>query len=227
MRRFKDFSLVELMVVIAIIAILISMLMPSLGRAREKARIAICSSNSQQHGVAVASYAADHSGRYPEFTDGGRNASLWMGKTAEGNNKFPATEKPLNIYLGLTNDQDDAPFAQCISESSELNSYDDQGSSYHRNQKNLVVYYHSDETKADLGPIKMAMLVKPSLFLLSGERGGMVPFRNSNLMGQDKYYSHTKTGNTKFVYLYGDGHVRFTKITLDVLNSSAYMWDNQ
>ena len=227
MKRFRNFSLVEMMVVVAIIAILVSMLMPSLGRAREKARIAICSSNSQQQGVAIAAYAADNSGRYPEFTDGGRNASLWLGKTALGNNKYPATEKPLNVYLGLTNDLDEAPFAQCISESSELNSYDDQGSSYHRNQKNLVVYYHIDETLADLDPIKTAMLVNPSLFLLSGERGGMVPFRNSNLMTQDKYYYHTKTGNTKFVYLYGDGHVRFTKITLDVLNSSEYMWDNQ
>lgn len=50
----------ELLVVVAIIGVLVSILLPSLGRARESARRAVCLNNLRQQGVAHANYAADH-----------------------------------------------------------------------------------------------------------------------------------------------------------------------
>ncbi|WDE96474.1 prepilin-type N-terminal cleavage/methylation domain-containing protein [Lentisphaera profundi] len=62
----QGFTLIELMVAIAIIAILASFLLPLLGKARKTARRAVCTSNFKQCGIAVISYANDHKGTMPK-----------------------------------------------------------------------------------------------------------------------------------------------------------------
>jgi prepilin-type processing-associated H-X9-DG protein/prepilin-type N-terminal cleavage/methylation domain-containing protein len=60
------FTLVELLVVIGIIAILISLLMPALSRAREQARAIVCMSNLRQLGVALQMYMKDQGAVLPQ-----------------------------------------------------------------------------------------------------------------------------------------------------------------
>ena len=59
------FTLVELMMMIAIIAVLIALLLPVLGRARESARRALCTSNQRQLWVGELMYADDNEGVVP------------------------------------------------------------------------------------------------------------------------------------------------------------------
>jgi prepilin-type N-terminal cleavage/methylation domain-containing protein len=61
----SGFTLIELLVVVAIIALLISILLPSLNRARQQARNLVCQTNLRQQITGVLMYAQDDGGAFP------------------------------------------------------------------------------------------------------------------------------------------------------------------
>ena len=65
----RGFTLIELLVVVSIIALLVSILLPALGKAREVARVAVCASNQRSTGLAMHSYTGDYDGRFPLAAD--------------------------------------------------------------------------------------------------------------------------------------------------------------
>jgi prepilin-type N-terminal cleavage/methylation domain-containing protein len=68
------FTLVELLIVIAVIAILASLLLPALNKARMSAKRTICSGNLRQQGFALSEYSNDYSNYLPK-AGGGDNWS--------------------------------------------------------------------------------------------------------------------------------------------------------
>jgi len=76
----RAFTLIELLVVVSMIAILIALLLPALGSARDSAVRAQCASNQRQLAVLVTTYATDNKGLLPR---GGRDNTYAAGKYVE------------------------------------------------------------------------------------------------------------------------------------------------
>jgi len=77
------FTLVELLVVIAVISLLLSILVPSLGKARSMAKRTVCASNLRQIDLAVRLYLNAYDDTYPCAQDPvsmGPFYCLWMGR---------------------------------------------------------------------------------------------------------------------------------------------------
>lgn len=79
MKLYKKFTLMELLVIIAIIGILVSTLLPSLSKVQTKGRQAVCMSNISQVSQAVMLYATRNNMFGPKDTDNS-NGQRWFDK---------------------------------------------------------------------------------------------------------------------------------------------------
>ena len=74
----RAFTLIELLVVVAVIALLIAILLPSLGRAREKARQTICVGNLRNMGIAMVMYYQNNNFRFPSIGGNMETDTDWI-----------------------------------------------------------------------------------------------------------------------------------------------------
>lgn len=65
----RGFTLVELLVVLAVIALLAGLLLPALGRAKHLAAATTCRSNLRQQALAWELYLGEHADRFPDRRD--------------------------------------------------------------------------------------------------------------------------------------------------------------
>ena len=68
MKQRQGFTLVELLVVLAIIGVLFTLIMPAIASTRERAHTATCMNNMKQLVTAALMYADEHGEAIPEVT---------------------------------------------------------------------------------------------------------------------------------------------------------------
>jgi prepilin-type N-terminal cleavage/methylation domain-containing protein/prepilin-type processing-associated H-X9-DG protein len=211
------FTLVELLVVIAVIAILASLILPALSRAKAQAARTTCLSNQRQIGFAYHMYTSDNNEFYPAQLD-------WQ--AGGGNDGFydifvAATNRPLNLYAK------NLQVFRCPSDKGDeltgaTNCYVQYGNSY------LTQWYMDSfrtrmvagDSSAPAGtpeatPIKASEVSKgPVNKIIQGDwmwhpnRGTTDP----------RSVWHNYRGSSRMNMLFGDGHIEFYRFPPDMVN---------
>ncbi len=111
------FTLMELLVVLAVIALLAGLLLPALGRAQEAGRSTACLGNLRQLGIALQLYVQDSGNRLPILRD-----------RLLDTNGVPATNELPSVEIVLTHHLGDPRVLRCPSD--RVGLFERTGSSY-------------------------------------------------------------------------------------------------
>ncbi len=229
----KGFTLIELLVVISIISLLIAILLPALGQARESARIISCATKIRQINMGYFHYADDYKEyippfqfRYPDPQPAG--FSSWA--------KWDNFQHLFTPYLALPDathangtwenwinaDRSRYPIYQCPS--GHGSAFDTTGAATdHYYRQNHILPYDT----AASGPDWVTRITRRNdiprfseavLCYEMWQAGGMVPPPTTGVVAP--YNSHNRGNNGRNV-AFGDGHVTFHNGSDDVPWGSA------
>ena len=194
----RKYTLIEVLIVFAMLAILASMLIPQLHKARKKAMVAVCQGKLKQIGTGLALYQTANGNCFPPMATRMHQAG-WLGKTGRRYFSLAANRRPLNPYVHNKKItlRSEIPEAECPS---DKEVYDHKGASYSANT--IAHVWGLFDTDVNKGR-KMKDVRSMSLFVTMSENGADRQIRGIEV--EPKYYYHTN--KPKWNLLYGDGHV--------------------
>jgi prepilin-type N-terminal cleavage/methylation domain-containing protein/prepilin-type processing-associated H-X9-DG protein len=207
----EPFTLIELLVVVAIIGILASILAPGLANAREKAKLAVCTSNEKQAGIAFELFILDHNDKYPSH--GG--SANFMGKQGTygryGSRDAPDT-RPLNEYMDEQGLAAECPGDKGDSDGITGTAFDNYGVSY-RTAWQLPIFGIGVVTANNASNTAMiTSFDEPSKKFVLAD---WIWHFNRDVNNPVNQW-HNKTGQRKLAVLFADGHVKFTELPLSL-----------
>ena len=200
MRRMSGFTLVELLVAIAIISVLAALLLPVLSRARESAKRASCTNNLRQIGLAFELYLHEHKDTYPAADDPVSTSPfywLWMGRgwRAVLAEYIPGDKENPGVFWCPSDPRSETAF--------ESTSYAYSMAFYHSPEQidamDNVSYNYSSAFPAVLQ--RTSAVRNPTQKILVGEW-----YANHAAFGTDKGWFGE---GGKRLYLFADGHVEY------------------
>lgn len=202
-RRGGGFSLVELLVLLAVMAILASLLIPGISSARDTAKRTQCTSNLRQIGVAAVLYAGDHNGWFPPFP----STAGWSPAYTVWNNPSGVAQW---VYFGALYDQGYLTDGRVFYCPTALKGMYDYASQWAPRVKDKTVtqgfrigYVHRVIDTTAISPVVGTLAAAAA-----GSRVLMTDICVINYSGHPLVPVHPN-GQRGVNVLYGDGHVKY------------------
>lgn len=226
----KNFTLTELLVVVAIIGILVTLLLPSLSKAKDAAKSAVCRSNLKQTSIALAAFMKESKARFPGHNSG---VSNWHGNSGTYNSGWKTSfdlssaGRPLNKYIGkftstniteLKDLKDYVQLARCPGDNSTGPAYtfEKVGSSYISNSKKGRHLAESDDFGRFLSEVS-----EPSKVVSMSEAQGFLLKKGS---APNEHYSFHLKGLERVNTLFVDGAAKRIRMVGGYTGTSEYTW---
>ena len=192
-KSWQGFTLIELLVVVAIIALLVSILVPSLQDARELARRSVCGSNLHQLSIGLHLYANDNDNKYMPQT------FLWNGGALQHMRHW-AVEQLKQYIPQLYETGLFCPNLISISQADYLQPYT--GSSYSDiDGDSYYITYIGYVYLANREPVGATVSDPVNSPKTTLDPGGWV-------LAADLYYGHMDSPNGQMVLIRAGGHVQ-------------------